>query len=62
MMINHSHADDRDMDTPLKGAADNILSQTDLLTKLCPRLWRNDHAYYVKLHIAFGISASKQPA
>jgi len=37
-MINHTQADDRDVDTPLKGAADNILSRNDLLTKLCPIL------------------------
>jgi len=41
-MINHTQADDRDADTLQNSAADNILSRTDLLTKLCP----NDHAYY----------------
>ena len=38
MVINHTQADDRDASTPLKGTADNILSRTDLLTKLCPIL------------------------
>ena len=35
-MIDHTRAEDRDASTPLKGAANNILSRTELLTKLCP--------------------------